>query len=94
MLIALTGLLAGIVHVLSGPDHLASVSPLAIGNKGKAWIIGLKWGLGHTSGVFLVGLLLLLFREFIPLRILSSYSDRLVGIVLIIGLWGLQHLFK
>src|SRR5580765_1131715 len=30
MLIAFTGALAGLFHVLSGPDHLAAVAPLAV----------------------------------------------------------------
>ena len=30
MLIAITGALAGLFHVLAGPDHLATVGPLAL----------------------------------------------------------------
>ena len=30
MLTLVTGAMAGIVHVLSGPDHLAAVTPMAI----------------------------------------------------------------
>jgi len=95
MLIAITGLLAGFLHVISGPDHLAAVSPLAIENKKSGWLIGLKWGVGHTSGVFIVGILVLLFREIIPVDLVASYSEGLVGIVLIvIGVWGLQKILR
>lgn len=95
MLLILTGFLAGLVHVLSGPDHLAAISPLAIENKKSSWLIGLKWGFGHTSGVFIVGILALLFREAIPTELISSFSERIVGIVLIgIGVWGLQQIFS
>ena len=95
MLVALTGLFMGFLHVISGPDHLAAISPLAIEKKKSSWVIGLKWGIGHTSGVFVVGLLVLLFREIISIDIVSSFSERIVGIVLIgIGGWGLQKIFR
>lgn len=95
MLVIITGLFAGFFHVLAGPDHLAAVSPIAIEKKKSSWIIGLKWGIGHTSGVYLVGLLLLLFREIIPIDLIASYSESLVGFVLIvIGVWGLQKIFR
>jgi len=95
MLILLSGLIAGFLHVISGPDHLAAVSPLAIENKKASWLIGLKWGLGHTGGVFIVGMIALLFRQIIPIDLISSYSERFVGVVLIgIGLWGLQKALR
>lgn len=95
MLVAFTGFIAGFFHVLTGPDHLAAISPIAIEKKKSSWLVGFKWGIGHTGGVFLVGILLLLFREIIPINFISSYSERLVGIVLIgIGVWGLQKIFR
>jgi hypothetical protein len=90
----LAGLLAGFVHVLSGPDHLAAVAPLAgDGDVDRpSWRVGALWGLGHSSGVLIVGLLALLLRGWLPLEWLSSWSERMVGIVLIgIGLWGLHR---
>ncbi len=95
MLIIFTALFAGFLHVLAGPDHLAAVSPLAIETKKSGWLIGLKWGVGHTAGVFLVGFLVLLFREIIPIDLVSSVSERIVGIILIgIGLYGLRTAFR
>ncbi|HXI52957.1 MAG TPA: hypothetical protein VNH84_15685, partial [Candidatus Saccharimonadales bacterium] len=90
MLAILTGLLAGGVHVLSGPDHLAAVAPLAVQDR-SAWRSGLRWGLGHSSGVLLVGVLSLLLRGLLPLDTVSSLAERLVGIVLVgIGIWGFR----
>lgn len=87
-----TGFVAGLLHVLSGPDHLAAVAPLAVAGPRRAWVSGLKWGMGHASGVVVVGLLSLLLREVLPLDLISSWSERLVGVVLIgIGLWGLRR---
>jgi sulfite exporter TauE/SafE len=90
-----SGFIAGAAHVLSGPDHLAAVAPLSVRPREKAWLVGLRWGLGHSSGVILIGLLSLLLRELLPHELLSSWAERLVGIVLIaIGVWGLRKAFS
>src|SRR5512136_1769586 len=88
----LMGLAAGLIHVLSGPDHLAAVAPLALNARERHWQPGLNWGMGHTAGVLLVGLLALLLREVLPIEALSSWGERLVGVVLIgIGVWGARR---
>ena len=90
----LAGLSAGIIHALSGPDHLSAVAPLVINERSRRWRMGLFWGLGHSLGVWLIGLIALLLRGFLPLDALSSWSERLVGVVLIgVGLWGLRRAF-
>ena len=62
MFAVLAGLAAGLVHVLSGPDHLAAVAPLAADADRSQWRAGLQWGLGHTAGVMVIGLLLISVR--------------------------------
>lgn len=97
MLAALTGLLLGAWHVVSGPDHLAAIAPLATSSNPSRspWRTGLSWGLGHASGVLLVGLLLLAFGTLLPLEALGVWSERIVGVMIVgVGLWGLwrvQH---
>src|SRR6185369_5509306 len=46
MLTALSGVLAGVFHVLSGPDHLAAVAPLAASGRGRSMRAGWTWGVG------------------------------------------------
>ena len=83
------GLAAGLLHVFSGPDHLAAVAPLAADTDRAKWQTGLQWGVGHTVGVLLIASLLLLIREQLPLDVISAYSERLVGVALIlVGGWG------
>lgn len=96
MLFAFTsGLLAAMLHVISGPDHLAAVTPFAIERKRKAWKIGLVWGLAHLTGMLLIGLLFMLFREMVPVEAISAYSEQLVGLVLVgVGLWALYSVFR
>lgn len=83
------GLATGLVHVLSGPDHLVAIAPLAVDEDRPHWRAGFQWGLGHTAGVLIIGALLLAFREVLPIDAISAYSERIVGLALIgVGLWG------
>ena len=86
----IAGFGAGLIHVLSGPDHLAAVAPLALGKGRQGWRTGFEWALGHSGGVFGMGVLALLFWGWLPLETISSWSERLVGVLLIgIGAWGI-----
>jgi hypothetical protein len=94
IMFALAGLLAGFLHVLSGPDHLAAIAPYAVEGKARAWRIGVRWGIGHSAGVLAVGVLALLARHALPIDALSAWAERCVGVVLIgIGAWGLHKAF-
>ena len=84
------GMAAGLLHVFSGPDHLAAVAPLVADSGRTSWRTGLQWGFGHTAGVLMIAALLLLVREQLPLDAISAYSERIVGIALIaVGAWGI-----
>ncbi len=94
MISALTGLVAGLVHVLSGPDHLAALAPLTVDRPARAIRVGIQWAIGHSFGVALIGIASFLLRELIPLDSTSAYSERIVGVLLIgIGLWSLKKAF-
>src|SRR5262245_10312105 len=83
------GLAAGLLHVFSGPDHLAAIAPLASERKRGQWRTGFQWGIGHSIGVLSIAWLLLTIKGQLPLETISAYSERLVGLSLIaIGLWG------
>lgn len=93
MLTAITGLLAGLFHVLSGPDHLAAVAPLAAADRRRGWISGWTWGMGHASGVVMVAVIAVLVRDALPpIDVISAWSERAVGGALIgVGLWALRR---
>lgn len=94
MLIFLTGFIASIAHVVTGPDHLAAVTPLAIDSRKKSWLIGFSWGLGHTLGMLLIGLLFILFKEYLPIAAISKHSDTVIGFLLIgIGSWAILRIY-
>ncbi|KIG14715.1 Nickel transporter UreH [Enhygromyxa salina] len=97
MLAALTGLLLGCWHVISGPDHLAAITPLATASDSErsGARVGLAWGLGHAGGVWLVGLVLLAFGSLIPLDLVGAWSERIVGVAIVgVGAWGLWRFYR
>lgn len=89
------GIIAAVLHVISGPDHLAAVTPFAIESKKKAWKVGLFWGIGHLLGMLSIGVLFLFFKELIPIEKISEHSEKFVGVILIgLGLWIFLKIFK
>lgn len=92
MLTVFSGALAGVVHVLSGPDHLAAVAPLALAHGRRGWAAGFTWGVGHTSGVICVAVLAVLLRDLLPpVDLISAWSERLVGgALIVVGCWALR----
>ena len=90
MLTLISGIFASMAHVVTGPDHLAAVTPLAISSRKKSWAIGFSWGIGHVAGMILLGLLFLLFKDILPVESISQHSAFFVGILLImIGSWAI-----
>jgi hypothetical protein len=86
----LSGLVAGTAHVITGPDHLAALAPMAADKPTRAAALGLRWGLGHGVGVIILGCLGIFARGWINVEALSAYSEFIVGFVLIfVGLWAL-----
>jgi hypothetical protein len=89
MFAVLAGVAAGLLHVVSGPDHLVAVAPLAADRDRPRWRAGLQWGLGHTAGVLLIGALLISFRELLPLERVSGAGERIVGVaLLLVAVWA------
>ncbi|MEL6730249.1 MAG: urease accessory protein [Bacteroidota bacterium] len=83
--ISLTFALAyGFAHAFEA-DHLLAVSTLVSKSKNTRQVLnnGFIWGLGHTSTIFIMGVLLLIFQ----VHTLKNYFDSLeifVGIMLIV----------
>lgn len=90
MLLIFTGLSAGALHVVSGPDHLAVVAPLVAENPSKGLHLGFRWGLGHGLGVVILGLLGMLIKGWIDIESWSTMAEVLVGWLLIaVGCWSI-----
>jgi len=78
------GLLLGIQHALD-PDHLIAVSTIVSEQRNFKWasLIGAFWGLGHTTTLFIVGLIVIGLRVTIPPQ-LGSGLELLVALMLVL----------
>ena len=86
------GLSMGILHVVAGPDHLSALAALSVGNSWRAVWMGIKWGLGHSTG--LVAIMFIAAKGDIDLRALGKSFDFVVGLFMIgIGLHGFLQLY-
>lgn len=89
------GLLLGIRHALDA-DHLVAVTTIVseYRNSLKGIWIGISWGLGHTTTLLLVGVIVLLFKLGLPERLALGF-ELAVGFLLIgLGLqvlWGMKE---
>ena len=85
LIAALTlGLLLGMKHALD-PDHVVAVSTLVsqYRNPMRAFWVGTSWGLGHTTTLFLAGVVIVGLRLSMPER-LALFFEFSVGIILVL----------
>jgi hypothetical protein len=82
VLVFLSGLFAGSLHVLSGPDHVAAIAPLAMRTAGARRALGAVWGVGHGGGVALWLVLAAFFRTGWSYQLPAEALEALVGVAL------------
>lgn len=87
------GLMAGCLHTLTGPDHLAALAPLSIGRtKLESVAVGALWGCGHDAGQVIFGILFLLLKDKLQIEVLRTWGARVVGMTLVaIGITGMKE---
>uniref|UniRef100_A0A0D3GC32 Urease accessory protein UreH-like transmembrane domain-containing protein n=1 Tax=Oryza barthii TaxID=65489 RepID=A0A0D3GC32_9ORYZ len=72
---AWTGFLAGCLHTLSGPDHLAALAPLSIGrSRVESAAVGALWGCGHDAGQVIFGLLFLSLKDRLHIEVIRTWG--------------------
>eukprot|EP00469_Lotharella_globosa_P009342 CAMPEP_0167786954 /NCGR_PEP_ID=MMETSP0111_2-20121227/9119_1 /TAXON_ID=91324 /ORGANISM="Lotharella globosa, Strain CCCM811" /LENGTH=264 /DNA_ID=CAMNT_0007678473 /DNA_START=30 /DNA_END=824 /DNA_ORIENTATION=- len=89
----LSGGMAGGLHAVTGPDHMAALLPMCMG---KHFFIscqvGALWGLGHGLGASLMGAVAFTVKDSFDVMMLSDYLEAAVGVTLIcIGAYGLKE---
>lgn len=78
------GFILGLKHALDA-DHVVAVSTIVSQTKNlkKSSLAGAIWGMGHTATLFLVGLVILVFKLAIPDKLALSF-EFIVGVVLVV----------
>lgn len=104
-----TGVGLGVVHVLTGPDHLSALATLsAVSDLWTSFWLGVRWGLGHSTGLLLVGIVLII-RDYSQQETgserdsdaidmpdsLSHFFESIVGVfMLCLGVYGLHRALR
>jgi len=90
-----TGFTMGLLHVLAGPDHLSALAALAVGTSWKAFMLGFRWGVGHSTGLIVVAVVFISLKGDLDLRRLGRYCDFIVGMFMIaLGCYGVLGALK
>lgn len=79
----LFGASSGALHAVTGPDHVLSLGPMAIGSRRSPWRLGARWGVGHALGTLLLCVPVLWLAQRAQLPLLASLGDRLAGVALL-----------
>ena len=80
----------GIVHVITGADHLVAMAPSSITRAKFAIRNGISWGIGHSTGLIVLTLLAFFIKD--RAEVFSSFAELLVGIsLLIVGVFAIKN---
>ena len=84
-LVLLVAVLLGLRHA-TDPDHLAAVTTLVAGGKtgspARPGELGLAWGAGHATTLFVFGLPILLLNRYLPARV-EQGAETAIGLVIV-----------
>ena len=93
--LSVTGCVLGVLHVVLGPDHLSALATLSVGNSWKAVTLGIRWGLGHSTGLVVVAVTFILLKGQLDLKRLAKVCNLMLGVFMtIIGLSGIFSAIK
>ena len=84
LVVALVALVLGLRHA-TDPDHLAAVTTLIAGTEERAARaaarLGLAWGGGHATSLFVFGVPIVLFKAYLPERV-EQGAETAVGVLI------------
>ena len=85
-LVVVVAIVLGLRHA-SDPDHLAAVTTLIASGRERAGrraaTLGLTWGLGHATSLFVFGLPVVLYSAYLPVEVQSA-AETTVGLTIVV----------
>jgi len=85
LVVAAVAVVLGLRHA-SDPDHLAAVTTLIASGRERAARgaarLGLAWGLGHATSLFVFGLPVVLYSAYLP-KTVQSAAETTVGVLIV-----------
>ena len=95
------GTLMGMIHAVTGPDHMSALVTLSVNQRCAAAWLGIRWGIGHSTGLLIVTGIVLILRDSYGLNqgemleLFSGGMNWVVGIImLMLGLRGYQTAWR
>ncbi|KAJ0400946.1 hypothetical protein ATCC90586_007607 [Pythium insidiosum] len=86
------GCALGLVHVITGPDHLGALMVLSTGSSWRSFQLGMYWGTGHSTSLLLLTTVFLLVHQRLNLSTLGTVCDAIVGgLMILLGAWSLCY---
>lgn len=90
LLVLAVAALLGLRHA-TDPDHVAAVTTLIAGGKERgarrARTLGLAWGLGHATTLFLFGLPVVLYERYLPEAIQQGAETAIGVLIVALAVW-------
>lgn len=90
LLVLLAAVLLGLRHA-SDPDHLAAVTTIVAGggegSARSAGRLGLTWGAGHATSLFVFGLPIVLWRAYLPEPVQSGAESAVGVLIVALAVW-------
>lgn len=97
----LYGASSGMLHAVTGPDHVLSLGPVVLRYPRASFRIGLHWGIGHGLGTLLLAVPLLVLSGMVHLPLmaaLAAWGERIAGGALLMAaawsFWSRRHADK
>jgi len=86
LIVAAVSMLLGLRHACD-PDHLAAVTTMIASGRDRAARraarLGLTWGLGHATSLFVFGLPVILYSAYLP-TVVQKAAETSVGFVIVL----------
>jgi ABC-type nickel/cobalt efflux system permease component RcnA len=90
LLVIAVAILLGLRHA-TDPDHVAAVTTLIAGGDEhgtrRARNLGLSWGLGHATTLFLFGLPVVLYSEYLPEPVQQGAETAIGVLIVSLAVW-------
>jgi len=91
----------GVLHVLTGPDHLSALATLSanVGSCPQAFVLGVRWGVGHSTGLLTVAVILIVLTRNnsqddtieVPDRATLVFESLVGTFMILLGAWGIRR---
>ncbi len=91
----LLGVLVGLRHAFE-PDHLTAMATLVSDGRDarRGAMLGAIWGLGHTLALVLVGVVLIVAGDALPVRLAAAFELAVAAVLVLLGIRAITQAWR